>query len=159
MTVRIGEILVRKGVLTRGQVLDILEIQRDSAQPFGHIAEREYDVPPETIEAAWLTQYELSTERIDPIAEPPTDDALDAVNRRQAWQFRVLPLKRREGELTLCTTPEHLGRTLRFAANCLREPSVVVLTEPVLLSAALATHYPIEGFDAEDIASAARAVC
>ena len=160
MSIRIGEILVRKGVLNPSQVEAILEKQLTVHRPFGKLAEEIFEVPPEAIESAWLTQYELSTDRVDPLlAAPPDPEVLATVSRRQAWQFRVLPLERDHGELTLCTTAEHLGRTLRFATNCLGEPSVVVLTEPILLSAALSRHYPIEGFDTEDILDAVRAVC
>jgi hypothetical protein len=159
MAVRIGEILVTRGVLTLAQVNDILELQRASQKPFGDIAENQFDVHPDDIEAAWLTQYELTTERADPIADPPTPEALATISRRQAWQFRTLPLRHDGPELVVCTTPDNLSRALRFTTNVLAQPSVVVVTEPALLNAALALHFPIEGFDTDDLLAASRIAC
>jgi hypothetical protein len=157
MSLRIGEILVKQGLLTDGQVDAVLAAQRERGRPFGVIAEDLFGLDPEHIEAAWLMQYEHNADRVDPVAEPPTVDALRTVSRRQAWQFRVLPLRRDEqGDLVLCTNPEHLHRALRFAASCLVEPAVVHLAEAHRLTQALAANYPIAGFDTDDLADPSR---
>ncbi len=152
MSLRIGEILVRQGLLDSEQVEAVLAAQRERGKPFGAIAEELFNLDPEHVESAWLMQYEDNADRVDPVATPPTAEALRVVSRRQAWQFRVLPLRRDEhGDIVLCTNPEHLHRALRFAANCLAEPAVVHLTEAHRLTQALASHYPIAGFDSEEL--------
>ncbi len=148
MAVRIGDILLERGVLSAAQVGEIVDRQRDSARPFGQLAEEMFGVDPAEIEAAWLDQYAAATERVDPVSVRPDPSVLGAVSRRQAWQFRVLPVSRSGGELVLCTAEEHLGRALRFAANVLHVPAVVVLAAADRLEAALAEAYPVDGFDA-----------
>ena len=159
MSLRIGEILVRQGLLSYEQVQRVLAEQRERGRPFGAIAEELFSLDPEHVETAWLLQYEHNADRVDPVSEPPTPDALRSVSRRQAWQFRVLPLRRDgDGDLVLCSTPEHLHRALRFAASCLIEPAVVHLAEAHRLTQALATHYPIGGFDTDDLIDPKHAV-
>ena len=53
---RIGEMLVRMGVLTRTQVDAVLTEQESSSEPFGAIAERLFSVSNEQIEHAWIEQ-------------------------------------------------------------------------------------------------------
>jgi hypothetical protein len=152
MALRLGEILVSRGLLTNEQVTLVLEAQRGRARPFGALAEEMFGLDAEDVEAAWLAQYEHAATRVDPRKSPPSEDVLASVSRRQAWQFRVLPLGRdAEGDLTLCTSAERLPRALRFAANCVLEPAVMVLAEPHALSEALAMHYPIAGFDTDEL--------
>ena len=67
--------------------------------------------------------------RVDPTAEAICKDALLAVSRRQAWQFRVMPLRFEDGELIVATTAEHLARALRFASRCLAVPCYFVIAE------------------------------
>jgi hypothetical protein len=53
---RIGEMLVRMGVLNRAQVEAILDEQQTGNEPFGAIEERMFGIAPDTIESAWIEQ-------------------------------------------------------------------------------------------------------
>lgn len=152
MSLRLGEVLVSRGVLDTAQVAAVLEAQRDRARPFGLLAEELFGVAPADVEAAWVEQYGGRTARVDPLLERPQASALRSISRRQAWQFRVLPMGHDElGDLVLCTTEAELPRALRFAANCVSEPTVIVLCDAHALSIALAEHYPIAGFDTAEL--------
>ena len=72
-------------------------------------------------------------------------DALAIITRRQAWQFRVLPVRFEPHELMIATTQSHLPRALRFAAHVIGYPVFFVLADPEALGRALCTHYPLPG--------------
>lgn len=146
MTLRLGELMVRRGLLTEEQVGRILEEQRGDSRPFGEIAERMFGLSPRAVEGAWVEQYASFAPRIDPRLEAHLDkDALAMVHRRQAWQFGLLPI-RRDGEgLLVCTTEEHLARAVRFVYRALGVPSYFALSAADALGEALVRHYPIAG--------------
>lgn len=153
--VRIGEVLVRRGVLSPAQVGAILEQQERRHRPFGEIAESMYGVDPTDIEQAWVAQYATITRHIDVAGEEIDPRALAHVDRRQAWQFRVMPVRFDGPELMLATTGENLCRALRFATRCLTTPCYLVLTEVQSLGAALERHFPMGGMNAESMAHGA----
>jgi len=143
--IRLGELLIEQGVLSREQVGKILEAQQDSGEPFGCLAERLMGVDPAAIENAWAWQYSRLSRLIDPRAESFDERALQMVTRRQAWQFRVLPIRFDPHELMIATTQLHLRRALRFATNVIGVPVYMVLAEPQTLGEALCRHYPLPG--------------
>jgi hypothetical protein len=145
MEVRIGNILVDRGVLTNDQVKAVLNVQNRTGQPFGLICEELYGVDPSQIEAAWATQYAQLTRTVDPRLMSPDADALAAVTRRQAWQFNTIPISWDGPELMLATTPEALPRALRFATNVLGVPAYFVMCDPEALQSSLQTSYPLPG--------------
>jgi hypothetical protein len=145
MELRLGELLVESGVLNERQVQEILDRQQDSAEPFGLLAERLFRVDPGAIEAAWARQYASLTRTIDPEVEVFDEKALELVTRRQAWQFRVLPVRFEPRELMMATTQVHLRRALRFATNVIGIPVFLVMAEPGALGRALCRHYPMPG--------------
>ena len=151
MSVRLGEVLVRRGLLTEEQVRRIVEEQARTPRPFGVLAEQLCGVAEADIEAAWAEQYEAIAGKIDVAAQTPEPGALGTVTRRQAWQFRVLPLREEGGELVMATTREHLPRALRFAVRVLERSCYFVLTEPRSLGEGLAEHFPMAGLCAEDV--------
>ncbi|MFG0293032.1 MAG: hypothetical protein ACF8MJ_07750 [Phycisphaerales bacterium JB050] len=158
MAVRLGEILVQQGLLSEEQVNDILRHQRTTSRPFGALAEDLYGVTEQQVEHAWAVQYESISQRIDPTAEPISKEALLAVSRRQAWQFRVMPIRfDEEGELIIATTAEHLARALRFASRCLAVPCYFVIAEADRLGEALAENFPMGGLGKEAIAAPVKA--
>ncbi|MBL0927030.1 MAG: hypothetical protein IBJ11_05170 [Phycisphaerales bacterium] len=152
MPIRLGEVLVRQGLLTSEQVAQILEEQSRSQRPFGLLAEKLFGLSERDIERAWAEQYAVLSGTIDPRTEKTDPAALGAVDRRQAWQFRVLPLRFDGAELMLATTKENLPRALRFASRCLDRPCYLVVTEPELLGEALVRHYPMPGMTAASVA-------
>lgn len=149
MAMRLGDLLVKQGVLTSGQRDEILAFQRTHQRPFGELAETLFGVPPEAVEQAWATQYAMLAGSVDPRGATIPPDALDVVSRRQAWQFKVLPLGVRDGEIEMCTTRDHLARALRFVGWRVCAPCHFVLAEAEHLGEALMRHYPITGFTAD----------
>ncbi len=151
MTVRIGELMVKRGLLTEDQVGAILREQRERGGAFGDIAERIYDLDPNDVEMVWAEQYAAITRAVNAEDEKVDPGAIATVNRRQAWQFRVLPLRFDGDELVMCTTPEHLTRALRFVYRGLQRPSYFVLADAESLGRALARHYPMAGLDGRHV--------
>ncbi|MFU8828039.1 MAG: hypothetical protein ACNA8P_01235 [Phycisphaerales bacterium] len=157
MAVRLGEILIEQGLLSLEQVEHIVKHQRTTSRPFGALAEELFGVSEKQVEMAWATQYERISQRVDPTTEPICPNALCAVSRRQAWQFRVMPLRFEDGELILATTGEHLARALRFASRCLSVPCYFVIAEADRLGESLAEHFPMGGLGKEAIAAPVKA--
>ena len=56
MRIRLGEILVKRGILTSEQVHHLLDMQAQRARPFGQLAEMLFGVDPSKIEEAWVQQ-------------------------------------------------------------------------------------------------------
>lgn len=151
MQLRLGNILVEQGVLTESQVQDVLREQQRTGEPFGLICERLCDVSPQDVEQAWATQYSAQTRTVDPLSEPVDRRALELITRRQAWQFRVLPLRFDGRELMMVTTRQHLCRALRFATAVMCVPVYLVLAPPTALGEALCRHYPLPGMTPQSI--------
>ncbi len=143
--VRLGQILVESGVLSERQVQEILDVQERSGEPFGLLAERLCGVDPDTIEDAWARQYARLTRTVDPHTEAYDEDAGQLITRRQAWQFRILPLRVEGREVVIATTQGHLRRALRFATNVIGVPVFFVMADPRKLGEALCRRYPLPG--------------
>jgi len=149
--VRLGEVMVSQGLLTAAQVEAILETQRDRPRPFGELAEKLFHVSAEDVEAAWVEQYSRITERVDPRLERIDPAVAAMVSRRQAWQFRLMPLRWDGSEIMVATVREHLTRGMRFALRQITHPCWFVLSEAEALGAALTEHYPLGGMTPEMI--------
>lgn len=141
-TQRIGEILVARGLLTDEQVEEILEQQQRFGRPFGDLAERLFDIGAEDVENAWIEQYISFGTEIDLDQQKVEVDTLRVINRRQAWQFRVLPLSREDGELMAATSRDRLRRAVNFAWRRFDEPVYFVIARQPQLEAFLMKHYP-----------------
>jgi hypothetical protein len=148
---RLGQVLVERGVLDQAQVEAVLERQRVTGEPFGLICERQFHVHPEEVERAWADQYSRIAPLVDLMTEPAEPRALDLVTRRQAWQFRVLPLRFEGRELVIATTAMHLRRAMRFALVIIGMPVNLVLTTPAGLGEALSKYYPFPGLTPQSI--------
>jgi len=147
MGLRLGEILVQRGVLTHAQRDDLLERQGITGRPLGVLAETIYGIRPGVIEQAWAEQYASMAEKIDPVRAAVVPEVRRLIDRRQAWQFKVLPIERRDGELVVCTSRQHLARALRFTGWRLGECCTFVIADPDRLGQALMRFYPIHGMD------------
>jgi hypothetical protein len=143
--IRLGQLLLETGVLTLAQVRNVLREQERTGAPFGLLCEQLYHIQPETIERAWATQYATLTRMIDPLSTAIDARALELITRRQAWQFRVLPICFDGSELMLATTQQHLRRALRFAVGVIGVPVFLVLATPQKLGEALCKLYPLPG--------------
>lgn len=145
MQLRLGEVLVSRGILSNSQVEDALEDQRHSGRPFGVICEQLFGISPERIEEAWAEQYAGLTRKINPEIEAYEERALSLVTRRQAWQFRVLPIRFDGEELMLATTSSQLRRALRFTSRVIGVPTWLVIADPESLGRALCKRFPLAG--------------
>jgi len=146
--IQIGQLLVEQGVLTETQVQHILKVQKMSHRPFGDLAERLYGISPKAVEDAWVEQY-LRTVGVVDLDDVKLDtDCLRTLNRRQAWQFHLLPINR-DPELNLATTPESLVRSVNFSARSIDEPVHILIAERTQLREFLMKHYPVPEFLAQ----------
>jgi hypothetical protein len=134
---------MQQGVLNDTQVRRILAIQKACYRPFGDLAERLYGVSAEAIEDAWVQQY-VQESGIANLGQLDFDiDCLKTINRRQAWQFHLLPANREGGMLNIATDADHLVRSLNFASNRMEEPVGFVVAEREELREFLMRHYPV----------------
>lgn len=159
MAIRLGEILVRDGILTEDQRLAIVEAQRTRGRPFGILAEEMFGLRPKTIEKAWAEQFAAIADWIDPLDAQVAANALATVERRQAWQFRCLPLWFDRRELLIATDAPSLPRAMRFVGWRVASPCRFLLADPASLTRALEAYYPM-GIDdnlLDQIAKNARA--
>lgn len=151
MRLPIGTLMVNKGVITPQQLEQILERQRSTHRPFGEIAEELFGVRAKDVERAWAEQYSQTTRWVDPSIEPIDPAVHDLISRRQAWQFRVLPIGYDGSELMICTTQEGLVRAMNFAARQMPVTCYFVLAKMDQLAEALMRLYPMEGMSAETL--------
>lgn len=152
MHVRLGDLLVARGVITEDQRQRVLAAQAHSARPFGVIAERMFAIDPQGIEQAWAAQFAILAEHVDPREIWPSPEVIQLFERRQAWQFRVLPLRYDDGELIVCTAEMFLARALRFVGWRITTPVSFVMAQPEALGEALSKWYAMRGLNAETLA-------
>jgi hypothetical protein len=147
--IQIGQLLVEQGVLTDAQVQHILQVQRKSHRPFGDLAERLYGIDPKAVEDAWVQQYVRLAGTIDLDEVEYDTKCLRLLNRRQAWQFHLLPMNRSGDNLNLATDAESLVRAVNFSARKLDEPVFLQIAERKQLREFLMKHYPVPEFVAQ----------
>jgi len=148
---RIGELLVRQGILTEAQVESVLEIQTGRTEPFGSICERLYGVAPEVVEDAWVEQYTELTGSLQPDFDTCDPAVIDLLTRRQAWQFRIVPIRWEDGAVVLATTKSHLQRALRFVTSTLSFPVYFLITDATTLGESLDRYYPMGEVDLGEV--------
>ena len=145
----IGELLVEQGVLTDTQVRHILAVQRVSNRPFGDLAERLFGIDPKAVEDAWVEQYLRMAPTVDLEEQEIDTDCLRLLNRRQAWQFHLLPLNREDGAVSMATSASDLVRSVNFATRTIDEPVYFLIAERQQLRDILMKHYPVPQFLAQ----------
>ncbi|CAN5801844.1 hypothetical protein BH11PLA1_BH11PLA1_13700 [soil metagenome] len=145
MRQRIGEILVRNGALTAIQCQRILDEQSRTHRPFGELAEIMFGVSTDALENAWAEQYESVTAQVDPFTERIDRTVLMQLTRRQAWQFRLIPMRMDGAELLICTSRPHLARAVRFAYRHFGTGCYFVLCAPERLTEALEKYFAMDG--------------
>jgi hypothetical protein len=153
--IQIGQLLVEQGVLTKAQVDHILKVQKMSNRPFGDLAERLFGVDAKAVEDAWVEQYVRTTGVVDLHEQRIDTDCLRLLNRRQAWQFHLLPLNRRDADLHMATSPQDLVRAVNFSGRKVNEPVNFLIAERAQLKEFLMKHYPVPEYFARYAASLA----
>jgi len=141
--IQIGQLLIEQGVLTAQQVEHILKVQKISHRPFGDLAERLFGISPQAVEDAWVQQYIRMVGTVDLDDQKFDEQCLRLLNRRQAWQFHVLPMLRSDDHLNVATDTDSLVRAVNFSAKKLDEPVFFQLAEREQLRAFLMKHYPV----------------
>ncbi len=147
--IQIGQLLIEQGVLTEKQVAHILKVQKASHRPFGDLAERLYGTSARAIEDAWVQQYLRIAGTVDLDEQKVDEECLRVLNRRQAWQFHMLPTGREDQNLNVATTAESLVRAVNFSAKKLDEPVYFQIAERKQLREFLMKHYPVPEFIAQ----------
>lgn len=145
MRVRLGDVLVRLGVLSEEQRAEVVEAQASSGRPFGVLAEELFGVSPRDVERAWASQYTELTGRVSLTSEQADPEVLATIDRRQAWQFQILPLRREGKELVLATTERALPRAMRFAGWAISPNCSFLVAADRDLARGLDAAYPMRG--------------
>jgi len=141
--IQIGQLLIEQGVLTAQQVEHILKVQKISHRPFGDLAERLFGISPQAVEDAWVQQYMRMVGTVDLDNVRFDEQCLRLLNRRQAWQFHMLPMNRTDDHLNLATDAASLVRAVNFSAKKLDEPVFFQIAERSQLREFLMRHYPV----------------
>ena len=141
--IQIGQLLIEQGVLSSKQVEHILRVQKISHRPFGDLAERLFGISPQAVEDAWVQQYIRMVGTVDLQDQKFDEQCLRLLNRRQAWQFHLLPMSRGEENVNVATSAESLVRAVNFSAKALDEPVYFQIAERKQLRDFLMRHYPV----------------
>ena len=141
--IQIGQLLIEQGVLTSRQVEHILRVQKMSHRPFGDLAERLFGISPQAVEDAWVQQYIRMVGTVDLDSQKFDEQCLRLLNRRQAWQFHMLPMHRSSENLNIATSADDLVRAVNFSAKKLDEPIYFQIAERKQLKDFLMKHYPV----------------
>jgi Type II secretion system (T2SS), protein E, N-terminal domain len=159
--IQIGQLLVEQGVLSPKQVEQIIKVQQTSHRPFGDLAERLFGIDPRAVEDAWVEQYIRTAGIVDLDQIKIEAEALRVLNRRQAWQFHILPLNRDQQSanestgpnLNMATSSDSLVRAVNFAVRKLDDPIYFLIAERQQLREFLMKHYPVPQYIARYAAS------
>jgi hypothetical protein len=151
--IQIGQLLVEQGVLSQIQVDHILKVQKMSHRPFGDLAERLYGINPRAIEDAWVEQYLRIAGTVDLKEKSIETECLRTLNRRQAWQFHLLPMNRAQENLEVATSAKDLVRAVNFSGKKFNEPVHFLIAERTQLREFLMKHYPVPSYIAQYAAS------
>ena len=141
--IQIGQLLIEQGCLTEEQVAHILKVQKMTSRPFGDLAERLFGISPQAVEDAWVQQYLRMVGTVELNEQKFDEQCLRLLNRRQAWQFHMLPMTRHRDNLNVATDAENLVRAVNFSAKKLDEPIYFQIAERKQLREFLMKHYPV----------------
>ncbi len=142
--IHIGQVLVEQGILNEQQVFEILQAQRSQSLPFGVLAEQMFEVTIESIECAWAQQYHRMTGTLDLSTQTVDPQVLGLINRRQAWQFEMLPLYTQpDGDVVVAASSRRLARAVTFAASRIKPIVYFRIAERQQLRHFLHKHYPM----------------
>jgi hypothetical protein len=148
--IQIGQLLVQQGVLSEVQVGHILKVQTATHRPFGDLAERLYGISPRVVEDAWVQQY-VRTAGVTDLEQLEFDErCLRLLNRRQAWQFHLLPVNRDASlHLNMATDARNLVRAVNFSGRRIDESIHMLIADREQLREFLMRHYPVPEFIAK----------
>lgn len=148
---KIGELLVQQGAITAEQLAHALDVQAAIGRPLGDLCERLFDLDPQAADTAWAEQFATSQLPRDISDEVVDSRCVGMLRPRQAWQFRLMPLRFEAlpadhvtpRHLVLATTSDGLRRAMNFAARSFTVPPSLIVATPASLRAVLAVYYPV----------------
>lgn len=139
----LGQILQQQGVLTRQQVEHILDVQAVTNRPFGDLAERLFGIEAHVVADAWVQQFITENEPEDVCHVTCEARWLKMLDRRQAWQFRLVPLRREQDHLLIAAEERGLLKAVNFASSAFPVTPCFILAEPRSLQGLLMRHFPV----------------
>lgn len=151
MELRPGDLFEERGLLTPDQVDAVMRRQRRTGESFGRLAEQVFGVDAAAVEAAIASRSAGLLRTLDLEHEFIDRRAVQMVSPRQAWQFRVLPVRFEADELLVATVEVHLRRALRFLTAVVGVPTCTVLADPESLGEAIHLHRPMAGLGPMDV--------
>ncbi|MEL7240704.1 MAG: hypothetical protein AAGK78_17735, partial [Planctomycetota bacterium] len=123
--------------------------QAVTRRPFGDLAERLFNVSPNTVADAWVEQYVQRNGLHDVRDQPADHRCIALIQTRQAWQFRLVPLRQDdngpESSLLIAADQRGLVRAMNFAGRSLPMAPSFIVAEPESLKDLLQRHYPVGG--------------
>lgn len=139
---RLGEILLNKGLLTSEQVAQALASQRRNRMRLGEIVVAAGWVSEEDLAQALADQYDY--EYVDASTIEPERDSLHVVSGRFALAMLILPYREFNRRLYIATAdPLDLESTDKIRS--LQDlPLKISIAGPVALRAAIIRHYTLE---------------
>ena len=93
----------------------------------------------------WAAQYTEISGRASLASQRSDPSLLPLFERRQAWQFQVLPLRHDGGDLVIATTEAALPRAMRFAGWAVASHCSFVIVPETELVERLGRAYPMPG--------------
>ncbi len=148
---RIGDLLVGQGVITKNQLRHALDVQAAVGRPLGDLLERLYGLDAVHVNAAWAQQYIALQGEID-VSNAEIDPAcIGLLAARQAWQFRVVPMRFDTlpcdavdpPHLAIATSRRGLRKAMNFCARTFKAPPAIVVATSSSLRILLDRHYPV----------------
>lgn len=143
MAERMGELLIRRNILTAAQVETVLAHQKSTGRPFGQLASELFGVPEAELWRAWATQMIGCYQKVDLSTLKSSPAALAVYTAREAWGFRILPLEKTAEGISLATSAANLPTAMAVAQIRSDVPVEFVLAEPTQLEAAIRERYNI----------------
>jgi hypothetical protein len=140
---KLGELLIARGVMTPQQVAHVLDVQAVTTRPFGDLAERLFGVNPKLVAGAWVKQFVGRNPPRDVTRESVDLRWLRMLERRQAWQFRMMPMRREEGFLLVAVCARGLLKAVNFASRAFPLTPCFVVAQEGSLRDLLMRHYPV----------------
>lgn len=140
---KLGELLVAQGVLTPQQVLHILDVQAVTTRPFGDLAQRLFGIDPKVVAGGWVKQFLARSELRDVARERCEPRWIRMLDRRQAWQFRLAPIRCESGCLLVACHARGLLKAVNFAARAFPLTPCFVVAEQKSLQTLLMRHWPV----------------
>ncbi|MEM1013823.1 MAG: hypothetical protein AAGI46_16580 [Planctomycetota bacterium] len=148
---RLGELLVEQGAITTQQLRHALDVQAATHRPLGDLLERLYGLDAIHVNTAWAQQYVAVNGEQDLTGADVDQACIELLKPRQAWQFRVVPMRFDKlpcdsiepPHLTIATTRRGLRKAMNFAARTFRVPPAVVVATSGSMRVLLERHYPV----------------